>query len=490
MPLMNTSGNPIIELRGHWVQNVFQTVDSFEQSFLLEMDSRTDLLSTIQAKLIVILMALARFFLMLYQYIAMVRPLFGFQDEVTLRFYKEHIDLYIDGTRFFVPTPQEQQKIAWHNTSVRGKRVSVLFFFKRCHLFITHGESGSRIIDLGPMPETEFRQLVERLKAFASSSVIRQQVATAKPYRFRAEGLKMLALAMFGILMIIGVGLVVTLYGPQLLKWFQSEFHSETEKSAEAVKSAADDGQKQKVEEDFAFMTDLEAKYRQTLLTDPDNLEAKEGLRLLAEQYVGLARKAGEDQAWNKADGFLIRAEQIEPTLPSIEPAREKIRLARERAMGTRMVAAGASSPSKPVKPTPPKEKNYGWLVDNKDGTVTDTRSGLMGLRISCFDKDPWEQSMATVAHLADGQCDLADGSAEGDWRLPTKEELPNLVEWEKSGRFAVEPGRRYWSGTTHFEDDAFAWFADPKKGFVDRERKNSSHHVWPVRNKAHNTSR
>ncbi|MEO5363239.1 MAG: DUF1566 domain-containing protein [Magnetococcus sp. DMHC-8] len=482
---MTASGTPIIELHGHLVRDIFHGVDRSERMFLQGMASRTDLLSTVQMRLFLLVTAMLRLVLSLYRSVGMVRPLFGCKDEVTLRFYKEHIDVYTDSMRFWVAGQSRQhQQIAWHNTAVRGSRVAFLLFFRRCHLCITHGGGPSRITDLGPMPEEAFRQLVERLKSFASSPVVRQQVASAAPFRFRAEGLQRLALAMFAVLLAVSMACGVVLFGPQLLKWLypdSQEAAAPVQPPGNAEPPAA---QPPKVEEDYAFMTDLEARYRQVLSVDPDNQEARQGLLLLAEQYVGLARKAGEDKLWSKAEGFLTRAEQIEPTLPSIEPAREKIRRARELAEGNRTVAAGGWSPPKVAQQAAPQEKKYSWLVDNGDGTVTDTRSRLIGLKSACFDKDPWERSMTIVVRLADGQCGLSDDSVEGSWRLPTKEELPRLVEWEKSGLFAVVPGRSYWSGTTHFGNESLAWFVDPRNGYVDYGSKTTGrHYVWPVRN-------
>ncbi|MBF0461358.1 MAG: DUF1566 domain-containing protein [Magnetococcales bacterium] len=493
---MTTSGDPIIELRGHLVHDTFHRFNVFEQSFLQRMSNREGFFTAIQVRLFMLFALLVRCCLFLYHYATMVRPVFGIKSEVTLRFYKDHIDLSLVPFFWFVAGSQEQHRISWHNTAIHGKRHSVLLFFTRCHLFVTPDQAKSWITDLGPMPKEAFQKLVERLKAFASSPTIRQQIATS-PYRFRAKGLLLLAAVMAGILLTISTGTLAYLYGPQLLQWARSLFQDHTDEQAKKADEPPPATETKETDpklnglEGYTFLTDLEAKYRQQLRENPDNWEAKQGLALLAEQYVGLARKAGDDRAWDKAEAFLVRAEQIDPSLDSIETTRKKIRRDYElfhNALPDKTPAATSApaqkSATEPKKPHE-EEKKYGWLVDNRDGTITDTHTGLIGMKGACLEKASWEESMAAVARLEDDQCGLSDDSVKGDWRLPTKEELPNLFEWEKSGLFAVGKGRTYWSSTPHPGDASTAWFVDPKNRYVDFDHKTNGHHVWPVRRAA-----
>lgn len=74
--------------------------------------------------------------------------------------------------------------------------------------------------------------------------------------------------------------------------------------------------------------------------------------------------------------------------------------------------------------------------IDNGDGTVTDTRTGIIWLQdASClggyYPPDVFQQ----VAALNSGECGLTDGSVEGDWRLPTKQ------QWEATIADAVALG-------------------------------------------------
>ncbi len=67
--------------------------------------------------------------------------------------------------------------------------------------------------------------------------------------------------------------------------------------------------------------------------------------------------------------------------------------------------------------------------VDCGNGTVTDTQSGLVWLQdVNCFGTLSWSDAMLVVAGLASGDCQLADGSSPGDWRLPSIEEWAAAV--------------------------------------------------------------
>ena len=68
-------------------------------------------------------------------------------------------------------------------------------------------------------------------------------------------------------------------------------------------------------------------------------------------------------------------------------------------------------------------------FIDQGDGTVVDTTTGLVWLkRADCLHAD-WSGALAAVARLADGQCGLADGSAAGAWRMPNRREMLSLAD-------------------------------------------------------------
>jgi hypothetical protein len=71
----------------------------------------------------------------------------------------------------------------------------------------------------------------------------------------------------------------------------------------------------------------------------------------------------------------------------------------------------------------------YPRMRDNRDGTLTDTVTGLVWLRqASCLSGD-WNSAVAAVRTLASGQCGLADGSSPGAWRMPDRKEMASLAD-------------------------------------------------------------
>ncbi len=76
------------------------------------------------------------------------------------------------------------------------------------------------------------------------------------------------------------------------------------------------------------------------------------------------------------------------------------------------------------------------WCT-NGDGTVTDLNNCLVWLQASdCAGDAPWVEpatgapagAHTKASNLVSGTCELTDGSTEGDWRLPTRNELGVLV--------------------------------------------------------------
>ena len=143
------------------------------------------------------------------------------------------------------------------------------------------------------------------------------------------------------------------------------------------------------------------------------------------------------------------------------------------------------------------------------DGTIRDNDTGLIWLKdASCPDlagTDPsgmanWQTAMEAAAALSgDGTCGLADGSAAGDWRLPTKLEweafmstvydYPALVnttgnaQWSEGDAFNGVMSTVYWSSTEYGSD--MVWAADMSEGFVREAYKvitPPGFYVWPVR--------
>jgi hypothetical protein len=94
--------------------------------------------------------------------------------------------------------------------------------------------------------------------------------------------------------------------------------------------------------------------------------------------------------------------------------------------------------------------------VDNGDGTVTDTSTGLIWQQNAPDDIMNWEQALAYCEALS-----LADKT---DWRLPSINELRSLVDYGRRGPsidttyFPNARSTFYWSSTTYASDTTSAW--------------------------------
>jgi hypothetical protein len=82
-------------------------------------------------------------------------------------------------------------------------------------------------------------------------------------------------------------------------------------------------------------------------------------------------------------------------------------------------------------------------IIDNGNGTLYDTVTGLTWLKKADCIQASWADSTAAVNGLANGQCGLTDGSAAGQWRMPNRFEMLSLAE-----RAATFPIAAYYNGT------------------------------------------
>jgi len=71
----------------------------------------------------------------------------------------------------------------------------------------------------------------------------------------------------------------------------------------------------------------------------------------------------------------------------------------------------------------------YPRFVDNGNGTVTDTVTGMVWLKMANCIQGSWASALNTVNQLATGQCGLMDGSTAGAWRMPNRKELLSLQD-------------------------------------------------------------
>ncbi len=116
-------------------------------------------------------------------------------------------------------------------------------------------------------------------------------------------------------------------------------------------------------------------------------------------------------------------------------------------------------------------------FVDNGDGTVTDTQTGLM-----------WEQGSA--GHLdwitAIERCKSLDLAGHNDWRLPTLRELFSIADHDRHKPacdpvFNMRP-QYYWSSSTYVDAPQCAWSVGFSAGNVLANYKTDYYTVRAVR--------
>lgn len=118
-------------------------------------------------------------------------------------------------------------------------------------------------------------------------------------------------------------------------------------------------------------------------------------------------------------------------------------------------------------------------FIDNGNGTLTDSMTGLVWLKRADAFNLPWSQALAAIGNLASGQFGLSDGSKPGDWRMPNRHELQSLSDrmqtnhcdyfnfafYKMDGTLfqapvfsAFQPFTYYWTSSTCAQDPTLAW--------------------------------
>ena len=115
----------------------------------------------------------------------------------------------------------------------------------------------------------------------------------------------------------------------------------------------------------------------------------------------------------------------------------------------------------------------------NWNVVVTDSATGLMWQKSYATDKT-WQQAL--------NYCENSTYAGYSDWRLPNKNELASLVNYEKAGapysdfpNMPSEIGVWWWSSSTSKETNS-AWFMSSYYGHIGYYYKSSTYYVRCVR--------
>lgn len=118
-------------------------------------------------------------------------------------------------------------------------------------------------------------------------------------------------------------------------------------------------------------------------------------------------------------------------------------------------------------------------FVDNGDETVTDTNTGLMWQKDTAPSLYSWQQALS--------YCENLTLSGYSDWRLPNKNELQSIIDYNRHNpsidpTFSNTVSFLYWSSTTYARYPSYAWYFSYYYGYVVNGSKLTRGYVRAVR--------
>jgi hypothetical protein len=108
-------------------------------------------------------------------------------------------------------------------------------------------------------------------------------------------------------------------------------------------------------------------------------------------------------------------------------------------------------------------------FIANNDGTLTDNLTGLIWLKnANCMGGIDFNSSISWSNSLASGACSLTDNSSAGDWRIPNRNELLSLINFDTGVAPASNANRLNGLGFSGVPtaNNAY-WTSDTKKNSI-----------------------
>jgi hypothetical protein len=116
-------------------------------------------------------------------------------------------------------------------------------------------------------------------------------------------------------------------------------------------------------------------------------------------------------------------------------------------------------------------------FLDNENGTITDTLTGLIWQKEATEETMTWEK--------AQEYCENLSLNGYTDWRLPAVKELLSLVDYSRYNPATKMPNTSssfYWSSTTYAYNTNLAWGVYFSNGNDSYDYKDNSNYVRAVR--------
>jgi hypothetical protein len=148
------------------------------------------------------------------------------------------------------------------------------------------------------------------------------------------------------------------------------------------------------------------------------------------------------------------------------------------------------SAPDKKAQGPPPSNQRF---IDNGDGTITDTKTGLMWLQDgSCLQKHNWQETLTAMRTLTSRPEETGCAQAlqkYPDWSLPNTVEIKSLLDYEadypalSSGHpFRSLSPLGYWTSTSLAAAPEQAFMVDLNTGTMRPAAKTEPYHALAVR--------